>query len=163
MSTRTPDGVPPRARVATAVLALGAFALVTSALFLFPFAYSPYAIQNDVYMANLFLAPPIALGGLILLVAGAIGVSRSAHASGRRWLWRRPLVIAALGAAVVAALSPLVGGRYESYPPGAVYWPPYLNGWLLIVTALVGVAVAVAGWLWGVGVAGSRRPRARHA
>lgn len=163
MNTRTPDGVPPRARVATALLALGAFALVTSALFLFPFAYSPYAIQNDVYMANLFLAPPIALFGLILLAAGVIGGVRTAHTQGRRWLWWRPLIIAALGAAVVAAVSPLVGGHYESYPPGAVYWPPYLNGWLLIATAVVGVAVTVAGWFWGVGGAGSERPRARHA
>ena len=163
MTMRTPDGASTRARLAAAILALGGFALLTSGEFLFPFAFSPYAIQNDVYMANLFLTPPIALLGFILLVAGVIGGVRTAHLRGQRWQWLRPLAIAALGAAVVAIASPLVGGHYESFPPGLVNWPPYLNEWLLIFAAVVGVAVAVAGWFWGVGVAGSGRPRVGHA
>ncbi len=163
MNMRTPDGEPTRARLAAVVLALGAFMLLASGEFLFPFVFSPNSIQNDVYMANLFLAPPIALLGLILLVAGVITGVRTAHMRGQRWQWRRPLLIAVLGAAVVAVASPLVGGHYESYPPGAVNWPPYLNEWLLIFAAVVGVAVAVAGWFWGAGVAGSGRPHAGHA
>lgn len=163
MNTRTPDGASTRARLTAAILALGAFMLLTSGLFLYPFAFSPYSIQNDVYMANLFLSPPIALGGLILLLIGVISALRAAHTQGRRWQWLRPLVIAALGTVIVALASPLIGGHYESYPPGAVNWPPYLNESLLIFAGVVGVAVAIVGWFWGVGVAGSGRPRVGHA
>ena len=45
-------------RLAMAFVATGGFALLVGGIFLLPFVLSPYAIQNDVYMGNLFLGYP---------------------------------------------------------------------------------------------------------
>lgn len=146
-----------RVRFGAAFAALGAFLTLAVGVFLLPFFLSPYAIQNDVYMANLFLAPLFLLAGIVGLLTGAISLYRSARPLGVGQVWLRALVIAVVGAGVVTIASWLVGGRFESFPPGSVIWPPYLNGWLLAVVVATGAAVAVAGWLWGPsGLAGGR-------
>lgn len=142
---------PPRSvRLSIAMVTLSVFLMCVGVVFYLPFFLSPNAIQNDVYMSNLFLAPPFAAGGLVLLFVGSMLFLRSAEARRMRGrgLWARAMLLALAGAGVVTGASFLVGGRYESFPPGSVYWPPYLNGWLLAVTAVVGVGVTVAAWLW---------------
>jgi len=133
-------------RASVALLALGGYFVLAGGIFYLPFALSPNAIQNDVYMTNLFLAPVFVLGGVLLLLVGLALFARSPEPQRGRWM--RALPPALVGAGVTAVAAFLVGGRYESFPPGSVYWPPYLNGWLLAVTAAVAVGVAVAGWGW---------------
>ncbi|HEU0028060.1 MAG TPA: hypothetical protein VFQ25_13175 [Ktedonobacterales bacterium] len=143
-------GRAPGLRVASALLAAGGFALLAGAVFLLPFALSPYAIQNDVYMANLFLAPLFILAGGICIVVGLVLLARSRgprRDAGR--VGMRALLLAALGAAAVAAASFLFGGRYESMGPVAISWPPYLNLPLLAFALVVGAVVCILGWIWG--------------
>ena len=59
--------------LASALFALAMFTMLSAVVFLSPFALSPYAQQNDVYMGNLFIAPLIfLLGSFIFLVALAL-------------------------------------------------------------------------------------------
>jgi hypothetical protein len=149
------DGRPAGLRAATALLATGGFALLAGAVFLLPFALSAYAIQNDVYMSNLFLAPLFILAGGIAVVVGLVLLLRS-HAprrdTGRAGM--RALLLAALGAGAVAAASFLFGGRYESAGAVAISWPPYLNLPLLAFALAAGIVVGVLGWIWGASAAG---------
>lgn len=161
-SRATPPG---SVRLSIAIVTLSLFLLFVGVVFFLPFFLSPSAIQNDVYMSNLFLAPPFAAGGLVLLFVGLVLFLRSAAAQRMRGrgLWARTMLLALLGAGIVAVASFLVGGHYESFPPGSVYWPPYLNGWELAVTAVVGAAVTVAGWLWVAREPGDERVGEDHA
>jgi hypothetical protein len=143
----------------TATLALSAFLLLTGGVLLLPFALSPNAIQNDVYMANLFLLPLFVIGSIVFLLVGVLRNFRVPAERRAPWPWARALLLAVVGAAAVVGASFLVGGQYASVPAGDVYWPPYLNGWLLAVIALIGVAVAVAGWVWGTGESRGERRR----
>lgn len=146
-------------RFIIATLALSVFLLLTGGVLLLPFALSSNAIQNDVYMSNLFLAPLFVVASVALLLVSVWRIFRIPAERRARLPWARALLIAVVGAGAVAGASFLVGGQYASIPAGAVYWPPYLNGWLLAVIALVGVAVAVVGWLWGAGEALGERGR----
>lgn len=146
-------------RFIIATLALSVFLLLTGGVLLLPFALSSNAIQNDVYMSNLFLAPLFVVASVALLLVSIWRIFRIPAERRARLPWARALLIAVVGAGAVAGASFLVGGQYASIPAGAVYWPPYLNGWLLAVIALVGVAVAVVGWLWGAGEALGERGR----
>ncbi|HZC05890.1 MAG TPA: hypothetical protein VE338_09625 [Ktedonobacterales bacterium] len=143
-----------RLRVGSGLVALGEFALLTSAVWLSPFAFSPYAIQNDVYMANMFLAPPTALVGVVAAGVGVIFVLRAPERRRIGLVWVRALLIAAVGAGALALVYELFGGQYHSVGPEPINWPPYLNEVMLSLTPLVGLLVLLAGWWWG--------PRASH-
>lgn len=140
--------MPGRARAITVLLALGGYLILTGLALLLPFGLSSFAIQNDVYMANLFLAPLFGLVGVVLLLIGA-ALSLRATATRGRWLWARALLLAIIGAGVMIGATFLLGGHYESFPPGSVYWPPYLSGELFIAVLVIGALVGVGGWLWG--------------
>ncbi len=102
-STTDPDASP----MVLALLASGGFILLSAVLFLSPFVLSPYAMQNDVYMGNLFLGPPWFLLGAILFLAGAL----IARLRGRRAPWRQGLLLVGVGGAVSARRRSLHLGR----------------------------------------------------
>ncbi|HEX8730493.1 MAG TPA: hypothetical protein VF725_00425 [Ktedonobacterales bacterium] len=142
------NSAPRSARAITVLLALGGYLIFTGLALLLPFGLSSLSIQNDVYMANLFLAPLFGLVGAVVLLIGAVLFLRAPAMRGRL-LWARALLLAIIGAGVVVGATFVFGGHYESFPPGSVYWPPYLSGELFIAVVAIGAAVGVGGWLWG--------------
>src|SRR5579859_5475005 len=95
---------------ALALLAAGGLLVLSALVFLSPFALSPNAIQNDVYMGNLFLSPPLLVVGSALCV----GSSLLARAQGRSLGWWQALLLAGVGGGLVALLYGSVGGHYSS-------------------------------------------------
>jgi hypothetical protein len=79
MSVAQPGGIAPAtpSRHVVAQLATGGFLLLAGALFAVPFLLNSRATGNDVFMANLFLAPLISLAGslLYLLALRRLGLS----------------------------------------------------------------------------------------
>jgi len=65
MSIAQPGGIAPaaRSRHTAAQLATGGFLLLAGAIFATPFLFNTRAQENDVFFANLFLAPLISLLG----------------------------------------------------------------------------------------------------
>ncbi len=148
------------ARVVSALLATGAFAVLAGGILLLPFALSPYATQNDVYLGNYFLAPVFLVVGAGCFVGGLFGLVRSSGLQGQRGgLLVRALLLALLGGASVALATFLVGGRYTSVGPNAPNWPPYLNTPLLAVAIVLGILVCVVAAIWN-GLASTRTERA---
>lgn len=136
-----------------ATLGTGSFAVLVGGEFLLPFAVSPYAIQNDVYMGNLFIGPVFVVVGGIGVLVGLVGLSLT-RGLGRRgwWLGLRALLLAIVGAAIVALATLLFGGRFHSEGPSAPDWPPYLTIPLVGVTLVIGCAVSfLAGRVSGTG------------
>ena len=140
-------------RTTTVLLASGGFALLTGGLFLLPFVITTTAIQNDVYMGNYLIGPLFLVAGGICLAMGLLSLGM-AHAGHRRILLMRALLLAVAGAVAVAVANLLFGGRYYSVGPSAPDWPPYLTLEILVVAVVVGIAVCVAGWVWGAGTEG---------
>lgn len=139
MGQEPPIGV----RAFTLLLAAGVYVILSGIVFLSPLVLNSTAIQNDVYMTNLFLAPPIIVLGAICLLAGWIGMWREVHAGRANRIGKRPVIIAALGAVVMLALYLAFGGHYsDAY--GVISWPPYMNGASLVIMLIVGVLVLVA-------------------
>ncbi len=60
-----------------AAFAAGGFTMLTALIFLSPFALSPYAGQNDVYMGNLLLSPLLFLVGSVLFIVSLAGLGLS--------------------------------------------------------------------------------------
>jgi hypothetical protein len=108
------------------------------------FALSLYAIQNDVYMGNLFIGVPLLVVGGILVLASAV----VARLQAREVSWTAGLVLAAVAGGLLALLYALFGGHYVSVGPPP-NWPPYLNGTMMIVIPVLDLAVFGAGWVWG--------------
>lgn len=137
-------------RIGLALLATGGFLLLAGAVFLLPFALSPYPIQNDVYMSNLFLSPAMLLLGVILTIVGFVTVILGRGSRGAMpWVLGRAVTLAVAGGVVIAAANFLFGGQYVSYGPGSVYWPPYLTLPLLALTGVLAIAVFLAALVWG--------------
>lgn len=130
--------------VILALLACGGFIVLSAMIFLSPFVLSPNAMQNDVYMSNLFLSPPWFVLGGVLVLAGLL----IARAQGRHVQWVPGLLLAGAGAVVLALLYVLVGGHYTSVG-AAVNWPPYLNETMLGVTLTVAMVEFIIGGAWG--------------
>jgi hypothetical protein len=121
-------------RHAVALLASGGFLLLAGALFAAPFLLSSRAQENDVFLANLFLALPIALLGSLLyifalrrlglsvmLILALLAVYITALTS---WLWFSPLSargisgvgpILAAGAALLFIAGALVAGTHRQW------------------------------------------------
>ncbi len=139
-----------RQRFVCALLAVGGYTLLAGGVFLLPFALSPNAIQNDVYMTNFFLSPLFLVVGAACLVVGflIVTVARGLRFQARTLL-SRALLLAVVGAALTLGASFLFGGKFEPLGPSTVYWPPYLNTALLVFAVVVAIAAGVAGWLWG--------------
>jgi hypothetical protein len=137
--------------IVLALLASGGFISLSAVLFLSPFVLSPYAMQNDVYMGNLFLSPPWFLLGAILFLAGLL----IARLQGRGAPWKQGLLLAGIGGVLLALLYLLVGGHYSSVGPPST-WPPYLNETMMGVTLALAVGEFIVGWGWGA-LARSRR------
>ena len=145
---------PSAMRPAASFLAEGMFALLAAVVFAAPFALSPLASGNDVYMNNGAL---MLLLGFVGIVCLACGVILSLVALGLRrtgGIAARGLALALVGAVVIAGAYALFGSRYESYPPGVISWPLYANGALFFVTLAVGAVVAAVAWLWAARVGG---------
>lgn len=143
MRQESPRGV----RAFTLLLAVGVYIILSGLVFLSPLVLNPTANQNDVYMSNLFLAPPITALGVLCLLVGWIGMWRQVHAGRASRIGRRPVIIAALGAVVMLALYLVFGGHYvNGY--NVMSWPPYMNEVSLLIMLLVGVLVLVATRSW---------------
>jgi hypothetical protein len=135
--------------LALGLFAAGSFFALSALVFLSPFVLSSNAIQNDVYMSNLFLSPPLlAIGGALCLGSWLI-----AKGLGRLLGWWEAVVLAVVGGGMLAVLYNPVGGHYSSFGPNLVNWPPYLNGPMLGVEVGLGLAVFLAGLLWGQAMA----------
>jgi hypothetical protein len=139
-------------RAGAALITLGAYAALVCLIFLSPFALTSYAIQNDVYMGNLFLSPPLAVAGVVCIVSGWIITLRARHRQaagvsvGR--VAMRALLVALVGAGVMGVVYALFGGQFRSFGPTPIYWPPYLSGGVLVATLLVGLAALLASLWW---------------
>lgn len=155
-TSTTRHGVSP---MALALLATGGFIVLSAVIFLSPFVLSPYAIQNDVYMTNLFIGP------LVLLVGGALVLISLLVAYLRRRViaWRQALLLTVVTGGLLAALYALAGGHYVSYGGIATSWPPYLNEPVIGLTVVLALMVFIAGWVWGwqMGQQGRQRLRTR--
>jgi hypothetical protein len=139
MSIAQPGGIAPAApsRHSVAQLATGGFLLLAGALFATPFLLNTRAQENDVFFANLFLAPLISLLGTLLylfalrrlglsiLLLLALLVLNVAALTG--WLWipvsipQRFALIAALlavDAVLLFIIGALVGGTRGLAGPG---------------------------------------------
>ncbi|HET9111791.1 MAG TPA: hypothetical protein VFN78_13260 [Ktedonobacterales bacterium] len=136
------------AHAGAGLIALGEFALLVSAVFLTPFVVNQYAIQNDVYMSNLFLSPPIAMIGVLCAGVGTLLVLRSPQRRRIGLIWLRALLVAAIGAGLITLAYELVGGHYHPFSETPFIWPPYLNGVTLGLVALAGLLALLAGWRW---------------
>lgn len=136
------------AHAGAGLIALGEFALLVSAVFLTPFVVNQYAIQNDVYMTNLFLSPPIAGLGVICAAIGTLLVLRTSERRRIGLIWLRALLVAAVGAGLITLAYELVGGHYQSFGETPFIWPPYLNAVTLGLVGLAGLLALVAGWWW---------------
>lgn len=130
--------------VALALLAGGGFIMLSAAIFLSPLVLSQYAIQNDVYMTNLFIRPPLLLVGDILVLIGLL----TAYFRRRVIAWGQALLLIAAAGGLLVVLYTLIGGHYVSYGPPAS-WPLYLNGPIAGITVALSLAMFVAGWGWG--------------
>lgn len=137
-------------RMGFALLAAGGFLLLAGAVFLLPFALSRYAIQNDVYMSNLFLAPAMLLLGVVLAIVGFVTVilSRGSRGVMRRVLGRAAM-LAVAGGVVITIADFVFGGKFVSYGPNSVYWPPYLTLPLLALTGVLAIAIFATALVWG--------------
>lgn len=138
----------PGVRVGAGLIALGEFALLASVVFLAPFVVSRYAIQNDVYMTNLFLSPLIAMTGALCAGIGTFLVLRSPERRRIGLIWMRALLVAALGAGLITLIYELFGGHYQSFGETPLSWPPYLNAVTLGISSLAGLLALLAGWWW---------------
>lgn len=150
-TSMTRRGVSP---VVLASLATGGYLVLAALIVLSPFVLSPYAIQNDVYMGNLFIGPPLLVIGGILCVVSLLLIRA------RKWAvaWGAGVVLAVTGSGLLALLYAPFGGHYVSVGPPAS-WPPYLNEPMMVVTLALGLAVFGLGWAWGNRM--GRQPRQR--
>lgn len=137
------------ARIFALVLTVGVYIVLVGLIFLSPFALNSTAIQNDVYMTNLFLSPPIIILGAICLIIGWIGLQRAVNAGRASGIGMRPMIIATLGAVVMAAGYLAFGGQFM-FASGDVEWPPYMNDMSIVVALVVGALVLVAALFWGL-------------
>lgn len=142
-ATSTPDRAASPATLA--LFASGGFMMLSAMIFFSPFVLSPYAIQNDVYMSNLFLSPPLFLLGGIFVLTGLL----IARLQGRGMSWGPGLLLTGVGAAFLALLYVLVGGQYSSVGPPA-NWPPYLNEPMMTIALTLGVMEFIIGGGWGI-------------
>lgn len=137
------------ARIFALVLTVGVYIVLVGLVFLSPFALNSTAIQNDVYMTNLFLSPPIIILGVLCLLIGWIGLQRAVNSGRASGIGMRPMIIATLGVLVMAGGYLAFGGRY-TFASGEVEWPPYMNGASIVVALVVGALVLIAALLWGL-------------
>jgi hypothetical protein len=136
-------------QVATAFLATGAFTFLVGGIFLLPFLLSPYAIQNDVYMGNLFLGYPFMAVGCVGAFVGVLILIMVPDLRHHALRWgSRAVLLAVLGALVVAGANWLLGGQYIGMS-GNIWWPPYLTLPVVGVSLLMGVITVLAGTAWG--------------
>lgn len=140
--------------VALGMLAAGGFIVLSAVIFLSPFVLSPYAIQNDVYMANLFIGPPVLVVGGVLVLIGLL----VAHFQRRATAWGPALLLIVVAGGLLAVLYALAGGHYVSYGP-PTSWPRYLNEPAMGLTVALSLAVFVAGWIWGWRMGRQHRPQ----
>lgn len=141
-------------RRACALLATGAFALLAGVVFMMPFALSPYANQNDVYLGNYSCAPVFFVWSVLGVVAGLLRLGRSREEyvrEHRLGMIARALLLAIVGAAGVVIATFLLGGRYTSIGPDAPDWPLYLTLPLLAATLGIGIVVGTSAWFWAGG------------
>ena len=89
MATYSHNGVSPDGRLSTSggravtvFMALGAFAVLVGADYLLPFALSQNAMQNDMYMPNLFGGVAFLVAGSVSLLVGLLGLA-IVHMRGR--------------------------------------------------------------------------------
>jgi hypothetical protein len=152
MSTSVASGAPGGVRAAAALITLGVYTALVCVIYLSPFALSSSAIQNDVYMSNLFLSAPLALAGVVCMASGGIIAlrARSRGSMGPRMglVAARALLVALVGAGVVAVAYALFGGRFHSFGPTPISWPPYLNEAVLVATLLVGLMALLVSLWW---------------
>lgn len=140
------------ARAGAALITLGAYAALVCVIYLSPFALTDYAIQNDVYMGNLFLSVPLAVAGVVCMTLGwfiavrARRRQRMALSMGQ--VATRALLVALAGAGALGVVYALFGGQYHSFGPTPISWPPYLSDAVLVATLLVGLATLLASLWW---------------
>jgi hypothetical protein len=128
-----------------AFLAAGGYALLVGGIFLLPFVLSPYAIQNDVYMGNLFLGYPLVAAGCAGALVGLLVLVLVPDLRHYAWQWgSRAVLLAVLGAVVVAGAEWLFGGQYSSVP-GNIWWPLYLTLPVVGVALAMGVIIVLVG------------------
>lgn len=152
MSTSVASRAPGGVRAAAALITLGVYAALVCVIYLSPFALSSSAIQNDVYMGNLFLSAPLAVASVVCMASGGIIALRvhSRRSMGPRMglVMSRALLVALAGAVVLGVVYALFGGQYHSFGPTPIFWPPYLSGAVLVATLLVGLATLMASLWW---------------
>ncbi len=134
-------------RLAVASLAMGGYLLLAGIVFQSPFLRASRAIQNDVFLTNLFIAPLYCVLGGLLLLAGLLG-ARGHWRRGRGSALWRPLLLAVAGAGVLLLVYYLFGSRYYAYQETSSSLPPYLNVPVLVASLALGVVIFLAGWVW---------------
>lgn len=152
MSTSVASGAPGSVRAAAALITLGVYAALVCVIYLSPFALTSYAIQNDVYLGNLFLSVPLAVAGVVCMASGWVIVLRARRKLSMELsaglVVSRALLVALAGAVVLGVVYALFGGQYHSFGPTSIFWPPYLNEAVLVATLLVGLATLMASLWW---------------
>lgn len=125
------------ASVPAGSLALGVYLMLLGVVFYFPFALSPLAQQNDVFMTNLYLGLGAFAGGSVLVAVDA--TRESAH---KLWL----TIVLGIAAGVVAFAG--IVAIFYSY--GYAVAAPIMAGYtaLLLVLGLIASRRSghLAGW-----------------
>jgi len=147
MMSQTPVAHGAMRRFAGASLALGGYLLLTGALFLSPFLLSQNAIANDVFMANLFIAPVYVVLGILLFLGGLLGARGNWRTGWGSSPWQA-LLLALAGGGVLLLVYALSGSRYYAFGETVSSLPPYLNLPVFLVSLALGAAIFLLGWLW---------------
>ncbi len=128
-----------------ALLASGIFCLLTGGFYLYGFAASYYAKQDNAYLGNIYIGLPLLLSGVLLLSVGLAGAGL------RRWL------AGALALAGIAGVIPLYGTLPLASQAGGVGVALYILG-ALLAAALALLALGRGALLargLGLGLAGA--------
>jgi hypothetical protein len=131
-------------RVKRIEFALGGYVLLVAFQLLAVFWLSNRAIQNDVFMPNLFLGTLAALAGLVLLVVSILtGIGRSDMRDRSALI---ALLVAIMGATLFGVYYWIFGNRFYAFGETVSSLPPYYGLQEALVSLALGLAVGVISW-----------------
>lgn len=135
------------------LFSVGFYLVLVAIQMVIVFFLNPRSIQNDVFMANLFIGPAFLLGGIILC---GVGLWQGQHAGTKR-LTLYPLVFAIGGAILFGLYYWLLGNRYYAFHETVSSLPPYIGVQEFVLSVVLGAVVGLLAGRWPIYVAAKQR------